>query len=315
MTTLTANLLLLVAAAIWGFAFVAQRVGMDHMGPFTFNAIRFALGALSLVPIIRATRHRQVYRAPLRRLLLGGTALGVVLFGAATAQQVGLVTTTAGKAGFITGLYVVLVPLLALAWGERAPWLTWAGAALAVAGLYFLTMTDRLIPSAGDAWVLLCAVLFAAQIQLVAFLTQSIDPLPLAAAQFAVCAFLSGLVAVLTEPIAGPAIRAGLWPILYGGLMSVGVAYTLQTVTQRYAPPAPAAIIMSLESAFAALGGGLLLGERLGTRGGLGAALMMAGMVLAQIKPAASSGFRPAELGVESGEEGQTGGHDEDHLC
>jgi drug/metabolite transporter (DMT)-like permease len=286
MTTFKANTLLLLAAAIWGFAFVAQRLGMAHVGPFTFNAIRFGLGALSLLPLIHATRARREHNASFGRLLVGGLVLGTALFAAASTQQIGLVTTTAGKAGFITGLYVVLVPVLALAWGERASWLTWVGAALAVAGLYFLSVTEQLTLSSGDAWVLLSAFLWAVQIQLVAYLTRTIDTLPLAAAEFAVCSILSWVATLLNaEPVTLAGLQAALLPILYGGLMSVGIAFTLQVVSQRHAKPTPAAIIMSLESAFAALGGWLLLDERLGSRGALGAALMMVGMVLAQIKP------------------------------
>jgi drug/metabolite transporter (DMT)-like permease len=282
MTSLQANAVLLVTAAIWGFAFVAQRMGMAHVGPFTFNAIRFGLGALSLLPLIRATRHRREHKPSPRQLLLGGLAVGVAVFGGASAQQIGIVTTTAGKAGFITGLYVVLVPLLALIWGERARWVTWVGAALAVVGLYFLSVTEAFTLAVGDAWVLLSALLWAMQIQLIARLTRTIDPLPLAAMEFAVCSLLSWAVALVVEPIAWVGIRDALGPILYGSFMSVGVAYTLQVVVQRYADPTPAAIIMSLESAFAALGGWLVLGEQLGRRGLLGAGLMMAGMVLAQ---------------------------------
>ncbi|MGC9521212.1 MAG: DMT family transporter [Anaerolineae bacterium] len=290
MTPLQANLLLLLAAAIWGFAFVAQRVGMLHIGPFTFNAIRFGLGALSLLPLIRATRGRRRHtervggHRSLGRLFLAGLAVGVVLFAAASAQQIGIVTTTAGKAGFITGLYVVLVPLLALVWGERASWATWIGAVLAVVGLYFLSVTERFTLAPGDAWVLLSAVLWAVQIQLIAHFTRSVDPLPLATMEFAVCSVLSWITALLTEPIAWVGIQAALWPLLYGSFMSVGIAYTLQVVAQRHARPTPAAIIMSLESAFAALGGWLLLDEQLGARSALGAALMMVGMILAQIR-------------------------------
>jgi drug/metabolite transporter (DMT)-like permease len=323
MTPLVANVLLLFAAAIWGFAFVAQRVGMASVGPFTFNAVRFALGALSLLPLIRFMHVRRGERPPsrgarapvrgrrlpvrgrgassqarharLRQLALGGGLLGTVLFFAASAQQLGIVTTTAGKAGFITGLYVILVPLLALFWGERATPLTWGGAVLAVAGLYFLSVTEEVVLSVGDAWVLLSAFLFAVQIQLLAYLTQRIDPLPLAAAQFAVCSLLSWGAALLTEEIAWAGLQQGLLPLLYGGLMSVGVAYTFQAVAQRHARPTPAAISMSLESAFAAFGGWLLLDEQLGARGGLGAALMMAGMVVAQIKPRLRQGVQSVE--------------------
>jgi len=285
MTALQANALLLLAAAIWGFAFVAQRLGMAHVGPFTFNAIRFGLGSLSLLPLLWATRQRRDHRPSRRRQGWGALAVGTALFAAASAQQIGIVTTTAGKAGFITGLYVVLVPLLALVWGERATWLTWAGALLAAVGLYYLSVTENLVLAVGDAWVLLSAFLWAVQIQLIAYLTRSIDPLPLAAAEFAVCSVLSWIVALIFEPITWAGIRGGLGPILYGGLMSVGIAFTLQVVAQRHARPTPAAIIMSLESAFAALGGWLLLDEQLGARGAVGAVLMMAGMVLAQIRP------------------------------
>lgn len=289
MTSLHANLLLLLAAAIWGFAFVAQRLGMAHVGPFTFNAIRFGLGALSLLPLIRVTRARREAAVPARpgTLWLGGLLVGVALFAAASAQQIGIVTTTAGKAGFITGLYVVLVPLAALLWGERASWVTWAGAVLAAVGLYYLSVTETLTLSAGDAWVLLSAVLWTVQIHLIARLTRVLDPLLLAAAEFAVCSLLSWAVALATETITWAGVVGALWPLAYGSFMSVGVAFTLQVVAQRHAHPTPAAIIMSLESAFAALGGWLLLDERLGTRGVLGAALMMAGMVLAQVQPPA----------------------------
>jgi len=284
MTAFRANLLLLLAAAIWGFAFVAQRLGMAHVGPFTFNAIRFGLGALSLLPLIRATRDRREHAARPAVLWVGGLIVGFTLFAAASAQQIGIVTTTAGKAGFITGLYVVLVPLAALIWGERASWVTWLGATLAAVGLYFLSVTEALVLSVGDAWVLLSAVLWTVQIHLIARLTRVIDPLPLAAAQFAVCSLLSWAVALATETITWAGIEGALWPLAYGSFMSVGIAFTLQVVAQRHAHPTPAAIIMSLESAFAALGGWLLLGERLGTRGTLGAGLMMAGMMLAQVR-------------------------------
>jgi drug/metabolite transporter (DMT)-like permease len=282
--SMRANALLLITAMIWGFAFVAQRVGMDYIGPFTFNAVRFGMGSLSLVPLIRATRRRREHRAPWPVLVKGGVIAGVVLFAGASLQQVGLVTTTAGKAGFITGLYVVLVPLMGLLWGQRVSWLTWLGAVLAVVGLYFLSVTERLTVQPGDLWVLLGAVGWTIHVHLIDRLTARIDPLPLASVQFAVCSLLSFVVALSSETITAAGLSGALLPLLYGGLMSVGIAYTLQVVAQRDAHPTPAAIIMSLESAFAAVGGGLMLGEELGVRGTIGAALMLVGMVLAQIK-------------------------------
>jgi drug/metabolite transporter (DMT)-like permease len=279
-----ANALLLITAMIWGFAFVAQRVGMDYIGPFTFNAVRFGMGSLSLVPLIRATRRRREHRAPWPVLVKGGVIAGAVLFAGASLQQVGLVTTTAGKAGFITGLYVVLVPMMGLLWGQRVSRLTWLGAVLAVVGLYFLSVTERLTVQPGDLWVLLGAVGWTIHVHLIDRLTARIDPLPLASVQFTVCSLLSFVVALSSESITAAGVSGALLPLLYGGLMSVGIAYTLQVVAQRDAHPTPAAIIMSLESAFAAVGGGLMLGEELGVRGTIGATLMLVGMVLAQIK-------------------------------
>lgn len=300
MTTFKANALLLLTALIWGFAFVAQRVGMLHIGPFTFNAIRFGLGALSLVPLIHATRHRNTHNATPAHVIRGGVMAGLALFLGASMQQIGLVDTTAGKAGFITGLYVVLVPLLGLMGGQRVPWLTWLGAFLAVAGLYFLSVTEALTLATGDLWVMVGAFFWSVHVHLIARLTQRIDPLPLAAVQFSVCSVLSWGVALVTESITGSGLSGALLPILYGSFMSVGIAYTLQVVAQQHAHPTAAAIIMSFESVFAAVGGWLLLDERLGIRGLVGAALMLGGMVLAQIRSGDLDSHK-AEVEVESG--------------
>ena len=283
MSVLQANILLLITAAIWGFAFVAQRAGMAHLGPFSFNAIRFGLGSLSLLPLVLATRRQREFHPSLGRLVRSGALAGVVLFAGASLQQVGLVCTTAGKAGFITGLYVVLVPLLGLLWGERVYLPAWIGAISAVAGLYLLSVSEQLSISPGDLWITLGALFWALHVQLIARLTQSIDALPLAAMQFAVCSLLSFGAAWATETITWEAVRAAMVPLLYGSFMSVGIAYTLQVVAQRHASPTPAAIIMSLESPFAAFGGWLLLGETMEMRQIAGAVLMLAGMLIAQI--------------------------------
>ena len=297
--TLKAEVLLLLAAVIWGFAFVAQRIGMDHVGPFTYNGVRFMLGALSLLPLLWLGRRSA---APVGsgggRLILGGGLLaGLILFAGASLQQVGIVHTTAGKAGFITGLYVVVVPALGLLWGHRTPWSTWAGAALAVAGLYLLTLTEDLSLAKGDGLVLIGAFFWAGHVLVIGGLSgRHIEPVLLACLQFIVCAVLSLAVAVVTEPITLRGLWGGALPILYGGLLSVGVAYTLQVVAQRDAPPAHAAIILSLETVFAALGGWLLLNEILSGRGLIGCALMFAGMLLSQwgLGPAAPSPTEPA---------------------
>ena len=279
------DLLLLLTASIWGFAFVAQRVGMAYVGPFTFNGVRFALGSLALVPwILRA----QAPRTPVERMrnqtaLYGGLFAGVALFAGASLQQVGLVYTTAGKAGFITGLYVVIVPLLGLFWRQQTHAGTWFGAVLAAVGLYLLSVTEQLTISFGDLLELAGAFLWAGHMLIIGWLSPKTDALKLASVQFAVCAILSLAVALAFEPITLGGLSDATVPILYGGLFSVGVAYTLQVVAQREAHPAHAAILLSLEAVFAALGGWLLLNEILPSRGMVGCALMLTGMLLSQL--------------------------------
>jgi drug/metabolite transporter (DMT)-like permease len=283
------DLLLLLTAAIWGFAFVAQRVGMDHVGPLAFNALRFALGAAALLPLValrRLSAARGGAAVPSRCLVVYGSVAGVVLFAGAALQQAGLVTTTAGKAGFITGLYVVLVPLSGLLWRQRPGALRWLAVSLAVAGLYLLSVTGRLAMGPGDLLVLASALFWAAHVQVIARWAGRVDPVELAATQFVVCAALSGALSLLVERTTMAGITGALVPLLYGGLLSVGVAYTLQVVAQRHAPPTHAAILLSLEGAFAALGGALVLGERLSAREVAGCVLLLAGMLLSQLSPA-----------------------------
>lgn len=295
-----ANLLLLLTAAIWGLGFVAQRLGADHMGAMSFNATRFAIGALSLVPLIWFFSRRQRSAPPVapgptagevydetppppaqrRPALLPGLALGAVLFTAAGLQQVGLATTTAGKAGFITGLYIVLVPILGLFLGHRAGRAVWVGLALAVPGLYLLSMTDDLTIARGDLLVLVGAVFWAAHILVIDHFVRTVDALRLSAVQFAACAVLSGGAALIFEEQPFSGLSPALGAVLYAGLFSVGIAYTLQVVAQRHAKASHAALLLSLEAVFGALGGWLLLGEVMSTRMLLGCLLMMAGIVI-----------------------------------
>ncbi|MBL8259565.1 MAG: DMT family transporter [Candidatus Competibacteraceae bacterium] len=294
--TLKAEFLLLVAAVIWGFAFVAQRIGMEHVGPFTYNGVRFLLGAMALLPLLWVGRRCAPVRPSggWRPIVGGGLLAGLFLFAGASLQQVGIVYTTAGKAGFITGLYVVLVPLLGLLWGQRTPWATWVGAVIAAAGLYLLTVNDRFTLAEGDGLVLIGAFFWAGHVLVIGWLSgRHVEPVLLACLQFVVCAVLSLLVAAVTEPISLTGLQAATMPILYGGLLSVGVAYTLQVVAQRDAPPAHAAIILSLETVFAVLGGWLLLQETLSDRGLLGCALMFAGMLLSQLAALRAASGRP----------------------
>ena len=280
--------LLLLTALIWGVAFVAQRVGMEHVGPFTYNAARFTIGSLSLVPLILLRRARGVpastdcgdgrHMPP----LAAGLIAGAFLFCGASLQQVGLVTTTAGKGGFITGLYVVLVPILGLFGGQRAGWSAWVGAVLSVIGLFLLSVTDSLTMGTGDLLVLVGAFFWAGHVQAVGWLSRRTDPIVLACLQFAVCAIASLAVALVFEHPRLVGIIEGIVPILYGGLLSVGVAFTLQVVAQRNAPPAHAAILLSLETVFAALGGAVLLSETLSPRGVAGCIVMFTGMLVCQ---------------------------------
>lgn len=295
-----ANLLLLLTAIIWGFAFVAQRSSMAHVGPFTFNAIRFLIGGLALVPLmVIFDRRRAAAQAPVvafgnRALLIGGALAGSVIFAAATLQQMGIASTTAGKAGFITSLYVVLVPLLGLALGHRPPAAVWVGAVLAAVGLYFLTIEGGGLRMAwGDALVLAGAFLWAGHVLLIGHLSPGTDPVKLAFLQFMACAALSAVAAALTETTSPAALGAALIPILYAGIMSVGVGYTLQVIAQGHARPADAAILLSLEAVFAVIGGWLLLGEQLSARALFGCALMLAGILISQ------GVGRPADTGVE----------------
>ena len=277
------SLPLLLAAVIWGFAFVAQRVGMEFVGPFTFNAVRFALGGLSLLPVAFWLR-RDHPSQRLRLLLGGGALLGLGLFGGASVQQMGLVFTTAGKAGFITGLYVVLTPLLGLVWGQRTGWNAWLGVLLAVLGLYLLTVEGPLTLSRGDGLVLAGAFFWAIHVQLTGWLVRRLDALWLSVVQFAVCALLSTIAAWQSEPFSLDGLLGATPAILYGGLLSVGVAYTLQVVGQKKAPPTLAAVLLSLETVFAALGGWLILGEVLTERALWGCAAMFAGMLISQLE-------------------------------
>jgi drug/metabolite transporter (DMT)-like permease len=282
-----ADSLLMLTAVIWGGAFVAQRVGMDHVGPLTFNGVRFALGALTLLPL--ALRGNRTTEAALaedfssRQALLGGGLAGLLLFAGATLQQVGLVYTTAGKAGFITGLYVVIVPLLGMIWKQRPGWASWTGASMAAVGLYFLSVTEQFTLAPGDGWELAGAFMWAAHVLVLGWLSPRVNVIRLACAQYVVCSGLSLAVAGFTETMTMDGLLGATIPILYGGVMSVGVAYTLQVVGQRVAPPTHAAIILSLEAVFAALAGWIILGEVLSARGLLGCGLMLAGMIVAQI--------------------------------
>lgn len=279
-----ADLILLLVAAIWGFAFVAQRLGMDHLGPFGFNGSRFLLGAVSLLPLLLIFKAKPGSTAS-GPMLKGSIAAGVCLFLGASLQQAGLLYTSAGNAGFITGLYIIIVPVLGLLIGQATRINTWLGGLLAVAGLYYLSVGDDFSINTGDMLVLASALFWALHVIIIGRLASQLDNLRLAIIQFLICALLSLIVALLFEQdtLRLDNIMAAWQPIAYAGLLSVGVAYTLQVVAQRDAPASHAAIIMSLEAVFAVIGGWWLLSESFSTRALIGCSLMLAGMILSQI--------------------------------
>jgi drug/metabolite transporter (DMT)-like permease len=282
------NLLLLLTAVIWGFAFVAQRAGMEFIGPFTFNTARFTLGSLSLIPLLLINQKRKFEKEKFlqfndKKLLYGGLSAGIVLFLGATFQQGGLVYTDAGKAGFITGFYVILVPILGLFISQKTSLLTWLGAVVAIVGLYFLSVNETFDINIGDVLVLIGAFFWAIQILVIGYYSTRVDPFQLAFSQFVVCAIFSFVAALITETIVLQNVLLAYLPILYAGLFSVGIAFTIQVVAQREAHPANAAIIMSLEAVFAVLGGWMILNESIPVRGLLGCLLMLIGMVLSQL--------------------------------
>ena len=285
---LRANLMLTLAAFIWGFAFVAQRVGMDYVGPFTFNGLRFALGAFSLLPLIWYLRRNRededtISDEPKASSWRIGVVAGMILFIGASLQQIGLIYTTAGKAAFITCLYIVLVPLTGLFLKQKITNNTWVGAFFAITGLYFLCVKSNFTISYGDFLELIGAGFWTAHILLIDRYANKVDTLQLAFYQFVACAALSLVVVLFTEHIAWNAVLQAAVPLLYGGLCSVGIAYTLQIVGQKHAEPTHAALILSMETVFAALGGFLILHEFLGARELLGMGLMALGIVATQL--------------------------------
>ena len=280
-----ANLLLLLTSVIWGFGFIAQRLGMDYIGPYSFNVFRFALGALSLVPLVYFLERKKSGQAKAGRpfWVIGGLA-GFVLFGGATLQQVGLLYTTAGKAGFITGLYLVIVPLLGFCLRQKIDKLTIAGALIATYGLYLLSITEGFNMGQGDTLVLIGAFFWAVHVQVVGYAAKyKLDPLKLAILQYLICAGLNLVLALFLEELSFQATLDASGAILYAGLVSVGVAYTLQIVAQKHVDPSQAAILLSLEAVFAVLAGWLMLDELLNSRESWGCILMFAGMMLSQM--------------------------------
>lgn len=286
---LLGNALLVLTAMIWGMAFVAQRQGMDSIGPITFCAARMVLSAVAvgLVALLtgRGNRLSGAAREDQRRnSLIGGLSAGTFLALATVMQQAGLVTTTAGKAGFITAMYMLLVPVVNfLLFGKRNTWLVWLAVAVGVAGMYLLCVNEDFSLTRGDAMVCACAVLFTGQILCIDRFAPGADPIRMSAIQFATAAVICGAAAFLLEAPSWDEVASAAVPILYCGLMSGALGYTLQIIGQRYTDPTVASLLMSLESVFAAVGGALLLGERMRPRELAGCAVLFAAIVLVQL--------------------------------
>ena len=307
---LLGNILLILTAFIWGTAFVFQRVGMDTIEPVTFNAARMFLAAAAVGLFVfirdrvkrkndagsRREENTKMFTAPQKirdagrqrdyrkNTMLGGVCCGAFLTAASIFQQAGIVYTTAGKAGFITAMYMLLVPIFGfLFFRKKSARLVWLAVLIGVFGMYLLCMNGGLSLTKGDALVAVCAVLFAGHILCIDHFVEKGDPVKISVIQFLTCAVLSGIIAVLMETPSWEKIASAAVPILYCGIVSGGIGYTLQIVAQKFTDPTIASLLMSLESVFAVLAGAVLLHERMSLRETLGCVVMFAAIVLVQL--------------------------------
>ena len=291
----TNNFLLALTAFIWGSAFVAQSVGMDYLGPFTFNSIRCLMGGIVLIPVLllfkrngRKKSQEQVAEVAgagigsRKDLIVGGICCGLALAAGSSLQQIGLVYTTAGKAGFITALYIVIVPVMGILLGKRVGLKVWIGVVLAATGMYFLCITEGFSIAKGDFFVFLCAAAFSVHILVIDYFAPKVDGVALSCIQFFVCGILCAVPMLVSEQPQIIQIMEAWVPLAYAGVLSCGVAYTLQVVAQKNTDPAVASLILSLESVFSVLAGWVILGERLSGRERFGCALVFTAVILAQ---------------------------------
>ena len=289
------NVLLILTAMIWGTAFVFQRTGMDSIEPITFNAARMllaavAVGMVSAVPTA-SEKHklagfsREQADAYRKDTVVGGICCGAFLAAASIFQQMGIVYTTAGKAGFITAMYMLLVPVIGFVFfRKRNSWIVWLSVLIGVFGMYLLCMTEGFRLTRGDTLVCICAVLFSCHILCCDHFVQLGNPIRISAIQFASCTAISAVAAMILEQPSLDKVLSAAIPILYCGLISGGVGYTLQIIAQKYTDPTIASLLMSLESVFAVIAGAVLLGERMSVRELLGCIVMFAAIVLVQLR-------------------------------
>lgn len=286
---LLGSISLLLATVIWGSAFVAQSVGMDHVGPYTFQAIRCAMAAIGLVPVIaifdagKNDGKSFISRFADKKLWMAGVLAGIPLCFAANLQQIGILYTDAGKSAFLTAMYIIFVPLIGIFLKQRPSPMIPVCVLLAAIGLYFLSCAGVSGINIGDICLLLCALAFAVQITVIDRFAQIVDPLRLNCIQAGVCAAGSALVMLFTETPTLDGIAGSWWPMCYAGFLSMGVAYSLQIIGQKHLNPAPASLIMSLESVFAALSGWLFLQETMTFEESVGCILVFLAVILSQI--------------------------------
>lgn len=284
--------MLLAASFFWGTTFVAQILGMEGLGPYTYAAARFALGVLfigALWFLYRDKRAAQRRAGTFRSGFRAGIPVGLAMFVGVTLQQVALLYTTAGKTAFITTVYIVLVPLAAVLLGQRVRAVQWGGAVLAFAGVYFLSAHGETTINTGDLLVLICSFFWMAQILLIDRYARAVDAIELCFMQMIVCTVGSAVLAAIYESFVWSDLWSAAVPILYAGLFSCGVAYTCQILGQAYVEPTQAAILMSTEAIFAAVAGWIILGETMSGVQLLGCALLLGGALMAQVRGAGKS--------------------------
>ena len=279
------SLLLFLAAGIWGVAFVAQSVGMDYMGPCTFNGIRFLIGGTVLLPLVyvRVKKKKNTpEELPPALTLKGGICCGLAICAASLCQQIGIMETTVGKAGFITTLYIIIVPVFGLFLRKKVPGKVWIAAAVAAVGMYMLCINESFSVSRGDAFVFLCAIIFAVHILVIDYFSPKTDGVALSCIQFYTAGIICTVAAFAVETPTWGQFVSGIVPILYAGVMSCGVAYTLQIIGQKNVEPTVASLILSMESVVSVLAGWVILGQELSSKELAGCVLVFAAVILVQ---------------------------------
>lgn len=279
------SLLLFLAACIWGVAFVAQSVGMDYMGPCTFNGIRFLIGGTVLLPLVyvRIKKKKNTPEEIRPALTLkGGICCGLAICAASLCQQIGIMYTTVGKAGFITTLYIIIVPVFGLFLHKKVPGKVWIAAAVAAVGMYMLCINESFSVGKGDAFVFICAVIFAVHILVIDYFSPKTDGVVLSCIQFYTAGLICIIAAFVVETPTWGQFISGIVPILYAGIMSCGVAYTLQIIGQKNLEPTVASLILSMESVVSVLAGWVILGQALSAKELAGCALVFAAVILVQ---------------------------------